>query len=92
MTRMKFDHDCPVEAQARRLIAVFGARAYGVARRMQRRNFRKAERARYWAAVARAIRHARTGDQRSSAPGSGGSRPGAPRLQTVASPGDAGSA
>ncbi|MFL9827846.1 hypothetical protein [Rhodoplanes sp. SY1] len=61
---MKFDHDSPVEAQARRLIEVFGARAYGVARRMQRRNFRKPERARYWAAVARAVRHARADEQR----------------------------
>lgn len=60
MTRFKFDHDSPVEAQARRLIEIFGARAYGVARRMQRRNFRKPERARYWAAVARAVRHARS--------------------------------
>jgi hypothetical protein len=43
-------------------MALFGARAYGVARRMQRRNFRKGDRARYWAAVARAIRHARMED------------------------------
>ncbi|RAI39904.1 hypothetical protein [Rhodoplanes roseus] len=60
MTRLKFDHDRPVAAQAKAMMEIFGTRAYGVARRMQRRNFRKAERARYWAAVARAIRHART--------------------------------
>lgn len=87
MTRMKFDHGSPVEAQARRLIAVFGARAYGVARRMQRQSFRKADRARYWVAVARAIRHAGAGDQRSSAPG-----PLEPRSRSVAPSGDAGPA
>lgn len=63
MSRFKIDHDKPVPAQARDLMALFGPRAYGVARRMQRRNFRRADRARYWAAVARAIRHARIEDQ-----------------------------
>ncbi|WP_146618800.1 hypothetical protein [Rhodoplanes elegans] len=84
---MKFDHDSSVEVQARRLIEVFGARAYGVARRMQRRNFRKADRARYWAAVARAIRHARTVEQRS-----GGPRTGEARSRILAATGEAGSA
>ncbi|RAI31970.1 hypothetical protein [Rhodoplanes serenus] len=62
MSRIKIDHQVPAATQARLLLVVFGARAYGVARRMQRRNFRRPERARYWAEVARAIRKGRAGD------------------------------
>lgn len=63
MSRFRVDHGKPVPVQAGDLMALFGPRAYGVARRMQRRNFRKADRARYWAAVAREIRHARMAER-----------------------------